>query len=106
MKQLNRLLNLTICVRQPRKAQRTMVIYQQRQELLGKEDVSEIISNMRYGVAEKLFHDYVPHNSMEEQWDLEGLEMRSDKCSSADVIQYYWSKSQVIIRRLNLRIFR
>ena len=51
-----------------------MVIYQQRQELLGKEDVSEIISNMRYGVAEKLFHDYVPHNSMEEQWDLDGLE--------------------------------
>ena len=51
-----------------------MVIYQQRQELLGKEDVSEIINNMRYDVAEKLFYDYVPHNSMEEQWDLEGLE--------------------------------
>ena len=51
-----------------------LVIYKQREELLGKDDVSEIIANMRYDVAEKLFHDDVPAGSMEEQWDLEGLE--------------------------------
>lgn len=51
-----------------------LVIYKQREELLGKDDVSEIIANMRYDVAEKLFHDHVPAGSMEEQWDLEGLE--------------------------------
>ena len=32
-----------------------MVIYKQREDLLGKDDVSEIISNMRYDVAEKMF---------------------------------------------------
>jgi preprotein translocase subunit SecA len=51
-----------------------LVIYKQREELLGRDDVSEIINNMRYDVAEKLFHDHVPAGSMEEQWDLEGLE--------------------------------
>ena len=51
-----------------------LVIYKQREELLGKDDVSEIIANMRYDVAKKLFHDHVPVGSMEEEWDLEGLE--------------------------------
>lgn len=51
-----------------------MVIYKQRQELLNREDVSEIIQHMRYDVAEKFFNDHVPPGSMEELWDLEGLE--------------------------------
>ena len=51
-----------------------MVIYKQRQELLEKADVSEIITHMRYDIAEKLFHDFVPERSMEALWDLEGLE--------------------------------
>ncbi|MFZ9035741.1 MAG: preprotein translocase subunit SecA [Francisellaceae bacterium] len=50
------------------------VIYKQRQDLLGKEDVSDLIGHMRYDVAEKLFHDYIPAGSMEEQWDIDGLE--------------------------------
>ncbi|WP_116963924.1 preprotein translocase subunit SecA [Fastidiosibacter lacustris] len=51
-----------------------MVIYKQREELLSREDVSAIINSMRYDVAEKLFHDHVPARSIEDQWDLEGLE--------------------------------
>ncbi len=51
-----------------------MVIYKQREDLLGKDDVSGIIENMRYDVAERLFHNFVPEGSMEELWDISGLE--------------------------------
>ncbi len=50
------------------------VIYQQRNELLETEDISETITAMRHGVISDIFRVHVPHDSVEEQWDLEGLE--------------------------------
>ena len=50
------------------------VIYQQRNELLEAQDVSGLISSLREGVFVDLFRDHVPAGSMEEQWDVVGLE--------------------------------
>ena len=50
------------------------VIYSQRNELLETEDISETITAMRQGVLHDLFRTYVPEESVEEQWDLKGLE--------------------------------
>ncbi len=50
------------------------VIYQQRAELLEATDISETITAMREGVLSELFAEYLPHGSMEEQWDVSGLE--------------------------------
>ncbi len=50
------------------------VVYQQRNELLEAEDISETIVSMRNGVIEDIFRRYVPADSVEEQWDMEGLE--------------------------------
>jgi preprotein translocase subunit SecA len=50
------------------------VIYQQRNELLESEDISETISAMRDGVLSDTVAEYFPHGSMEEQWDAPGLE--------------------------------
>jgi len=50
------------------------VIYQQRNELLETTDVSALISALRQGVFTDLFYTYVPAGSMEEQWDLPGLD--------------------------------
>ncbi len=50
------------------------VIYQQRTELLESTDISETISAMREGVLGDYFAEYLPHGSMEEQWDVPGLE--------------------------------
>ncbi len=50
------------------------VIYQQRNELLETKDVSALIESLRHGVFEDTFRGYVPPESMEEQWDLAGLE--------------------------------
>ena len=51
------------------------VIYQQRNELLGTEDISETITAMRQGVVHDCFTNYLPAGSVEEQWDIPGLEL-------------------------------
>jgi preprotein translocase subunit SecA len=50
------------------------VIYNQRNELLEAQDMSEISQALRHGVFTDLFRQHVPEESMEEQWDLEGLQ--------------------------------
>lgn len=50
------------------------VIYHQRNELLESSEISETITGMRHSVLAELFRTYVPAESVEEQWDLEGCE--------------------------------
>lgn len=50
------------------------VIYQQRNDLLETEDIAETISAMRDGVITDIFRKHVPAESVEEQWDLDGLQ--------------------------------
>lgn len=50
------------------------VIYQQRNELLESTDISETIDAMRDGVIQEMVSGYIPPQSMEEQWDVPGLE--------------------------------
>ena len=50
------------------------VIYQQRNELLDSDDISETITAMRQGLIHDTFRVYVPVESVEEQWDIHGLE--------------------------------
>nr|MBL8455793.1 preprotein translocase subunit SecA [Zoogloeaceae bacterium] len=51
------------------------VIYQQRNELLATDDISETIRAMRQGVMHDVFRVYVPRESVEEQWEIAALEM-------------------------------
>jgi preprotein translocase subunit SecA len=50
------------------------VIYEQRNELLDSDSVSENISNIRYDVFNDLCRGFVPPDSIDEQWDLPGLD--------------------------------
>ena len=50
------------------------VIYHQRNELLETDDISETISAMRQSVITEVVRAHVPEDSVEEQWDMEGLE--------------------------------
>ncbi|MFM0177936.1 preprotein translocase subunit SecA [Paraburkholderia aspalathi] len=50
------------------------VIYQQRNELLEANDITETIGAMRGGVIADIVHQFVPAGSIEEQWDVPELE--------------------------------
>ncbi|OGA63644.1 MAG: preprotein translocase subunit SecA, partial [Betaproteobacteria bacterium RIFCSPLOWO2_12_FULL_67_28] len=49
-------------------------IYALRNELLDSDDVSQRIADLRAGVVTDLFRQYVPAESVEEQWNIAGLE--------------------------------
>jgi len=50
------------------------VIYQQRNEILDAVDLNDLIGVMREETVTDIVRQYVPADSMEEQWDLPGLE--------------------------------
>ena len=50
------------------------VIYQQRNELLEANDITETIGAMRHGVITDIVHQFVPAGSIEEQWSVPELE--------------------------------
>ena len=50
------------------------VVYQQRNDLLSDDDISDVITNVRDDVVNSTISAYVPPSSLEEQWDVPGLE--------------------------------
>ncbi|MDR0233282.1 MAG: preprotein translocase subunit SecA [Zoogloeaceae bacterium] len=50
------------------------VIYAQRNELLESDDISESVTAMRHDVLAELFRQFVPEDSVEEQWEIPALE--------------------------------
>jgi len=49
------------------------IIYEQRRELMTKEDARELIQEMRKDVVDDVVKTHIPENALAEQWDLEGL---------------------------------
>ena len=50
------------------------VIYQQRNAILDAQDLNAQIASLREGTFQDLVRAYVPHESVEEQWDVAGLQ--------------------------------
>lgn len=50
------------------------VIYHQRAEILLSEDIDALMQEVRHDAIVETVDSYIPPNSMEEQWDISGLE--------------------------------
>ena len=70
------------------------VIYQQRNELLATEDISETITAMRQGVIYDTFRTYVPEESVEEQWEIAALEQAFESEFQLRVPVGEWIKAE------------
>jgi len=55
------------------------VIYEQRDEIMETDDVSDTIRNIRSDVVKELIDTYIPPQSLDEQWDIPGLEAAIEK---------------------------
>ncbi|HNC51786.1 MAG TPA: preprotein translocase subunit SecA [Accumulibacter sp.] len=73
------------------------VIYAQRNELLETEDITETVTAMREGVLHDIFRLHVPADSVEEQWDLPGLEktLAADLQLQLPIVE--WSKNETTL---------
>ncbi|RUO37536.1 preprotein translocase subunit SecA [Aliidiomarina shirensis] len=52
------------------------VVYEQRNELLDGDDIKDTISVIREDVMNRVIDEYIPPQSLEEMWNIEGLEDR------------------------------
>jgi preprotein translocase subunit SecA len=50
------------------------VVYSQRNEMTASDDLSGVIDAIRSDVVNAMVAEYIPHGSLDEQWDLNGLE--------------------------------
>ncbi|GHE22548.1 preprotein translocase subunit SecA [Halomonas urumqiensis] len=79
------------------------VIYEQRNEILSAEEVSEAVMGIRQEVLDLAISDYVPPQSLPEQWDLPGLQdqLRSEFNLDAPVVE--WSEQDERFHEEQLR---
>ena len=69
-------------------------IYALRNELLESRDVSQRIADLRAGVVADLFRTYVPEESVEEQWDMAGLQVALKAELSLDLPVREWLEKE------------
>ena len=50
------------------------VVYEHRNELMAADEISEMIDDIRHDVLNDVITKYIPAKTMEEQWDIKGLE--------------------------------
>ena len=85
--------------------QRT-IIYRQRNELMASDDVSDLLTDMRTEVVSQLVDDYVPPQSVPEQWDIEGLTaaIEAQFASQLPVQKWLEDDDQLFEDQLKLKI--
>jgi len=82
------------------------VIYQQRNELLQTDDISETINAMRQSVVAEIFRAHVPAESVEELWDMAGLEraLAAELQINAPVAEWFKSEPTLSDEEILARI--
>jgi len=79
------------------------VIYEQRNELLEAVDVGETIAAMRFDVISNIFSSYVPPGSVEEQWDVPGLEKALKEETGLEIPAEQWLEENPDLHEETLR---
>ncbi|WP_199098739.1 preprotein translocase subunit SecA [Dyella sp. ASV21] len=70
------------------------VIYSQRDELLEVDDVSDTIADIRDDVVTELVRRHVPHDSVDEQWDIPGLDRELESEFGLTLDLPHWIEQQ------------
>jgi preprotein translocase subunit SecA len=66
------------------------VIYHMRDQLMAAEDISETITAARADVVAQMFPQYIPPLTLEEQWDVKGLEEALERDIGARLPVQQW----------------
>ncbi|MDN5450786.1 MAG: preprotein translocase subunit SecA, partial [Enterobacterales bacterium] len=78
-------------------------IYTQRNELLDVSDVSETITSIREDVFKTVLDTYIPPQSLEEMWDIEGLQERLKNDFDLEMPIKEWLDKEPELHEENLR---
>ncbi len=79
------------------------VIYAQRTELMAAEDISETIEEVREDVIQSIVSEYIPRESLEEQWNVPGLEEALERELSLKLDLRAWLEQDSSLHEETLR---
>jgi preprotein translocase subunit SecA len=72
------------------------VIFDQRIEIMGDEDVSDMIIDMRHDVINAIVSEYIPPKAYAEEWDAEGLHERAHEIFNIELPIKEWADEEGI----------
>jgi preprotein translocase subunit SecA len=72
------------------------VIYEQRRDLMGTEDVHDTVSDFRHQMIEEMVAECIPAGAYAEQWDLDRMHEESLRLLSLDLPVQEWGKEEGI----------
>lgn len=70
------------------------VIYEQRRDIMGSEDVSDLVLEMRYDVVADIVERNMPPGSFVDQWDTQTMESEAKRLLGIDAPITEWSKQE------------
>ncbi len=79
------------------------IIYRQRDQLLGEEEVSEMITQIRSDVVNGAIDAFIPPMSVEEQWDVPGLERQLEAEFAVTMPLQAWLEEDTTLHEDSLR---
>ena len=79
------------------------VIYDQRNNLLDNNDIKDVIDSIRVDVFNNLIDQYIPPQSIEEMWDVSGLEAALKKDFDLDLPISKWLDEEMNLHEETLR---
>ncbi|EMR13353.1 protein export cytoplasm protein SecA ATPase RNA helicase [Methylophaga lonarensis MPL] len=79
------------------------VVYEQRNELMSADDVSETVKSMRRTVINDVISLYIPPNSIDEQWNVPGLEQALQEDFGLDLPLSKWLEEDDTLHEESLR---
>ena len=82
------------------------VVYEQRNDLLDANDISETVAAIRFDVVDNVISQYIPPQSLDEMWDIPGLEQRlkADFSLALPVAQWLADDKKLFEEKLRERI--
>ena len=72
------------------------VVFEERRDFMGQEDVREQIDDMRESVVDDLVGVHIPEGQYAEQWDIAGLKARVNDVLNLDLPIEEWAKEEGI----------
>ncbi|MBI1194430.1 MAG: preprotein translocase subunit SecA [Gammaproteobacteria bacterium] len=79
------------------------VIYEQRNALMAQADISETIVDVRIDVVNALIDEFIPPGSLDEQWDIPGLEKALESAYGVDFPVGKWLEEDHSLHEETLR---
>ncbi len=79
------------------------VVYEQRNELMDVDDVSDIVEAIREDVMDQLVSEFIPPGSMDDQWDVPGLELALEREFGAELPLQQWLEEDENLHEETLR---